>query len=86
MKCGVRQIITVMYMCQICAKGFLDQTMIRQLLTKYQFFMKFPFNFKYSQKYFFTHIWRLIVLLLLQLKVLVACKESTFSILPFVTH
>ena len=38
------------YMCHICAKGFLDLNLIKQLLTKYQFFHKIAPNFTYPQK------------------------------------
>ena len=30
------------YMSYTCAKGILDRTLIKQLLTKYQFFTKLP--------------------------------------------
>ena len=43
MKYTVRKIITVIRVTQ-CAKGFLIQTLIKQLLTKYQFFTKLPLS------------------------------------------
>ena len=40
------------YMCHTCTKGFKIQTLIKQLLTKYQIFMKLP-QISHPQKLYF---------------------------------